>query len=142
MTDAFYTCQQMLAIAIFITLQIANTRAQESPQAAVFEIVNKSMLFDETPFSERISDSLRSCSQQCTRDKRCKSANFVKSEEMCALMDKTRRTHPLLFQEQDNIIYLQKVWQIIDPRISMIRNARTVEILETTFNHYLIIYIW
>lgn len=139
MTDAFYTCQQMLAIAIFITLQIANTRAQESPQAAVFEIVNKSMLFDETPFSERISDSLRSCSQQCTRDKRCKSANFIKSEEMCALMDKTRRTHPLLFQEQDNIIYLQKVWQIIDPRT---KTARTVEILETTFNHYLIIYIW
>ena len=104
--------QQMLAIAIFIILQISKTGAQESFQA-VFEIVNKSILFDETPFSERTSGSLTSCSLQCTRDKRCKSANFIKSEEMCSLIDKTRRTHPLLFQKQDNVIHLQKVWQII-----------------------------
>ena len=102
----------MLAIAIFITLQISKTGAQESFQA-VFEIVNKSILFDETPFSERTSGSLTSCSLQCTRDKRCKSANFIQSEEMCSLIDKTRRTHPLLFQKQDNVIHLQKVWQII-----------------------------
>ena len=94
------------------TLQISKTGAQESFQA-VFEIANISILFDETPFSERTSGSLTSCTLQFTRDKRCKSANFIKSEEMCSLMDKTRRTHPLLFQKQDNIIHLQKVWQII-----------------------------
>lgn len=111
-TDAFYICQQMLAIAIFFLFQTTNTRAQESMQA-VFEIVNNSILFDETPFSERTSESLTSCSRQCTRDKRCKSANFIKSEEMCSLTKKTRRTHPLLFQRQDNTIHLLKVWQII-----------------------------
>ena len=112
MTDAFYTRQQMLAIAIFITLQICKSGAQESFEAG-FEIVNKSILFDETPFSEGTSGSLTSCLLQCTRDKRCKSANFIKSEEMCSLMDKTRRTHPLLFQKQDNIVHLQKVWRVI-----------------------------
>ena len=102
----------MLAIAIFLLLlQTTTTRAQESRQA-VFEIANNSFLFDETPLSEKRSDSLTSCSQQCTRDKRCQSANFIKSEEMCSLMDKTRRTHPLLFLKQVNTVYLHKVWEI------------------------------
>ena len=78
---------------------------------AAFDIANNSILLEETSFSERISDSLTSCSRQCTRDKRCKSANFIKSEEMCSLMNKTRRTHPLLFHKQDNTIHLQKVWK-------------------------------
>lgn len=106
--DPFYICQQMLAIAILL-LQATTTRSQESLQA-VFEIANNSILIDETPFCERRSDSLTSCSLQCIRNKRCKSANFIKSEEICSLMDKTRRSHPLLFQKQVNTVHLHKVW--------------------------------
>ena len=103
---------QMLAIAVFLILQTTTTRAQ-GPLQAVLETVNNAILFDEAPFSEIISDSSTSCSRQCIRDKRCKSANFVKSDGKCSLMDKTRRTHPLLFLQQVDTVHLQKVLEII-----------------------------
>ncbi|KAL9960571.1 hypothetical protein ACROYT_G034047 [Oculina patagonica] len=48
------------------------------------------------------------CSQLCTRDKRCKSANFIKDQRTCSLLDKTRKTHPQRFLKQANVIHLEK----------------------------------
>ena len=127
----------MLAIAIFLLLQATTTRSQESLQA-VFEIANNSILLDETPFCERRSDSLTSCSLQCIRNKRCKSANFIKSEEMCSLMDKTRRSHPLLFLKQVTTVHLHKVWQINNKKKKIVK---TVENPEGVLSHYLFICI-
>ena len=104
--------KQMLAIAVFLLFQTTTTRAQESLQA-VLETVHNSILLDDTPFAEITTDSWTSCSRQCARDKRCKSANFIKSEKMCFLMNKTQRTHPILFLRQLNTIHLHKVWEII-----------------------------
>ena len=101
----------MLAIAVFLLLQTTTTRAEQSLQA-VFETVHSSILFYETPFAELTSDSWTSCSRLCAREKRCMSANFIKSEEMGFLMNKTRRTHSLLFLKKVNIVHLHKVWKI------------------------------
>lgn len=103
-----FLVQQMLSIAIFLLFQTINTRA-ESLQA-FFKTEHNSVLFDETPISEKRSDSLISCSHRCTRDKRCKSANFVKSDKTCSLLDKTRATHPGRFLKQANVIHLEKVF--------------------------------
>ncbi|KAJ7376710.1 hypothetical protein OS493_033333 [Desmophyllum pertusum] len=99
---------EMLSIVSFLLFQTINTRAEESLQA-FFKTEHNSVLFDETPISEKRSDSLISCSHRCTRDKRCKSANFVKSDKTCSLLDKTRATHPGRFLKQANVIHLEKV---------------------------------
>ena len=99
----------MISIVIFLLLQTINTRAEERLQA-FFKTEHNSVLFDETPISEKRSDSLISCSHRCTRDKRCKSANFIKSDKTCSLLDKTRATHPGHFLKQANVIHLEKVF--------------------------------
>ncbi|KAJ7376709.1 hypothetical protein OS493_033332 [Desmophyllum pertusum] len=98
----------MLSIAIFLLLQTINTAAEERLQA-FFKTEHNSVLFDETPISEERSDSLISCSRRCTRDKRCMSANFIKSDKTCFLLDKTRATHPERLLKQANVIHLEKV---------------------------------
>ncbi|KAL9960604.1 hypothetical protein ACROYT_G034085 [Oculina patagonica] len=98
----------MLTIAVFFLLQTTNTRADERLQA-VLKTKNNSVLFDATPISVTRSDSLISCSQRCTREKRCKSANFKPGEKTCSLLDKTRKSHPRLFVEQANAIHLENI---------------------------------
>ncbi|KAL9960597.1 hypothetical protein ACROYT_G034076 [Oculina patagonica] len=93
----------MLTITVFLLLQATSTRADERLQA-IFKTKNSAALFDETPISERTSDSLISCSQHC------KSANFIKSQSTCSLLDKTyRTTEQKRFVKQANTIHLEKV---------------------------------
>ncbi|KAL9960603.1 hypothetical protein ACROYT_G034084 [Oculina patagonica] len=99
---------EVLTVAVFFLLQTTNTRAEERQQA-VFKTKNNSVLLDETPISEIRSDSLMSCSQRCTRDKRCKSANFKPDEKTCSLLGKTRNTNPRLFGKQRHVIHLEKI---------------------------------
>ena len=100
--------QQMLTIAVFLLLQTVYIKAEL--QEGFFKTVKNSVLFDETPISEKRSDSEISCSQLCTNDKRCKSANFVKSQRTCSLLDKTQKTHPQRFLKEANVIHLEKVF--------------------------------
>ena len=97
----------MLTIAIFLLHQ-TNTKAQERLQA-VFKPNSDSILYDKDAISKMKSDSPISCSQQCARDKRCKSANFLPGEKTCSLVEKTKNTHPGLFLKQVNAIHLEKV---------------------------------
>ncbi|KAL9960595.1 hypothetical protein ACROYT_G034074 [Oculina patagonica] len=96
----------MLTIAFFLLFQIVNTSAEL--QETFFEIMENSVLYDETPISDSKSDSLITCSQLCIKDKRCKSANFIENERTCSLLDKTRKTHPQHFLKQANFIHLEK----------------------------------
>ena len=85
----------MLTIVVFLLLQTVNPRAEL--QEGFYKIVKNSVLFDETPISVKISESQISCSQLCTNDKRCKSANFVKSQKTCsstALFETSQRNSP------------------------------------------------
>ncbi|XP_078343010.1 uncharacterized protein LOC144628766 [Oculina patagonica] len=97
----------MLTITGFLLFQTVTTRAEV--QENFFNTEKNSVLFDETPISVKRADSQISCSQLCTKDKRCKSANFIKDQRTCSLLDKTRKTHPQRFLKQAIAIHVEKV---------------------------------
>ncbi|KAL9960596.1 hypothetical protein ACROYT_G034075 [Oculina patagonica] len=98
---------QLLTTAVFLLFRTVNTRAE--PQEGFFKPVKNFLLFDETPISVKRADSQISCSHLCTKDERCKSANFIENERTCSLLDKTQKTHPQRFMKKANVIHLEKV---------------------------------
>ena len=93
---------------------VRTTADLEQKHEVLFTMEENYLFYDETPIAEKYADSLVTCSQFCARDQRCKSANFVKEEKKCSLLDKTRTTHPhLLLREQSDVIYLERVRLII-----------------------------
>ena len=109
----FLLRQQLLNVAVFFLFQTTSTKAEMEQDEVSFITEENALLYDE-PFAEKKSDSITMCSQYCARQKRCKSANFVKEEKICSLLDKTRITHPaLLLQEQIGVTHLEKVFSFI-----------------------------
>ena len=105
--------QQILNVVVYFLFQTMSTKAEMEQDEVSFITEENALLYDE-PFAEKKSDSITMCSQYCARQKRCKSANFVKEEKICSLLDKTRITHPaLLLQEQIGVTHLEKVFSFI-----------------------------
>ncbi len=111
LTHFILISQQMLTIAAFLVFQTVITRAKV--QETFFNTEKNSVLSDETPISVKRADSQISCSQLCSKDNRCKSANFIISQRTCSLLDKTRKTHPQRFLKQTNVIHLEKVFCLV-----------------------------
>ena len=108
----FLLRQQILNVAVYFLFQTMCTKAEMEQDEVSFITEENALLYDE-PFAEKKSDSIAMCSQYCARQKRCRSANFVKEEKICSLLDKTRITHPaLLLQEQIRVTHLEKVFFI------------------------------
>lgn len=106
--------QQKLGVAICCLILLHARADWDQKQEVLFTTEENYLFYDETPIAEKYADSLVTCSQSCARDERCKSANFVKEEKKCSLLDKTRTTHPhLLLREQSDVSYLERVRLII-----------------------------
>lgn len=120
MRGFFYACsyffdqglfvhQQILNVAIWLLFQTINANAEKEQRQVVFKIKEEALLYDDNPISVEKSDSLISCSRCCTRDKRCKSANFIEEGKTCSLLTKTQKTYSQMLQKQFGAIHLDKV---------------------------------
>ena len=105
---------QIFSVAICCLIVVLATADLDQRQEALFTLEENYIFSNESPIVEKNADSLVTCSQYCARDERCKSANFVKEEKKCSLLDKTRKTHlNLLLREQSDVSYLERVRLII-----------------------------
>lgn len=104
--------QQILNVAIYFLFRTLITKAEMEQDEVAFLTEENTLFYDEA-FAAEMSDSTIICSQYCARHKRCKSANFVKDQKICSLLDKTRITYPeLLLREQIGVTHLEKVFFI------------------------------
>lgn len=90
-------------------LLISSKFCQLHAQQCIFEYSIYGMMLKDHVFKEKMTPDVLKCVQWCNTDVRCQSINYVTSQYICELNDRTKEARPLDFISDGHRLYAKRL---------------------------------